>query len=98
MAAQDQTPATKACRVTILEQKGSKNFHMCSERNKTVIHILSKYSYLAQTKYKTCHGKVPAMVHWVTLLHSKYGFQPAKHWYEHKNRGGDRELGRKDLV
>ena len=46
------------------------------------MHILSECSKLAQTKYKKRHDKVITMVHWE--LCSKYGFESAKHWYEHK--------------
>ena len=58
---------------------------LCNERNETVIHILSECSKLAQTEYKKCHDEVTTMVHWE--LCSKYGFGPAKHWYEHRPEG-----------
>ena len=52
------------------------------EREEAVMHILSKLSRLAQAKYKKRHDKVATMFHWE--LWSKYGFEPTKHWYEHK--------------
>ena len=66
--------ATKAYRVTILKQQGSKKCRMCNESDETVMHILSKCS----KQYKKRHDKVATMVHWE--LCSKYGFDPAKHW------------------
>ena len=80
--AQDQTLASKTYKVTILKQNGSKKCKMCSEREETVKHILSGCSKLAQTEYTKHHDKVPTMVPWE--LCSKYGFEPAKHWYEHR--------------
>ena len=77
MATQDQTLATKACRVTILKQQGSEECRICNEREETVMNILSKFSKLAQAEYKKRHDKVATMVHW--KLCSKYGFEPAKH-------------------
>ena len=58
---------------------------LCNERNETVIHILSECSKLAQTEYKKRHDKVVTMVHWEIC--SKYGFGPAKYWYEHSAEG-----------
>ena len=52
MATQDQTLATKACRVTILKQQGSEECRICNEREETVMHILSECSKLAQAEYK----------------------------------------------
>ena len=64
MAAQDPTLATKAYRVTILKQQGYKKCGMGNERDETVMHIFSKCSKLAQTKYKKRYYKVATMVHW----------------------------------
>ena len=55
---------------------------MCDERNETVMHIFSECSKLAQTEYRKRHAKVTTIVHW--QLCCKYGFEPAKHCYEHR--------------
>ena len=49
------------------------------------MNILSKFSKLAQAEYKKRHDKVATMVHWE--IRSKYGFEPAKHWYEYREEG-----------
>ena len=46
------------------------------------MHIFSECSKLAQAEYKKRHDKVVTMVHWE--LCSKYGFESANHWYEHR--------------
>ena len=67
MAAQDQTLATNAYRVTILKRQGSKKCRMCNDRDEAVMYILSECSKLAQTEYKNCHDKVATMVQlWFT--------------------------------
>ena len=50
MVVQDQTLATKAYRVTIMKQQGSKKCRMCNKKDEAVMHILSEYSKLAQIK------------------------------------------------
>ena len=55
---------------------------MCNKRDVTVMHILSECSDLAQAEYKKRHDKVTTMVHWKQF--SKYGFEPVKHWCEHR--------------
>ena len=82
MATQDQTLATIAYRVAILKQQGSEECRICNEREETVMHTLSECSKLAQAEYKKRQDKVATMVHWE--LCSKYGFEPANHWYEHR--------------
>ena len=82
MTVQDQTLAAKAYRVIILKHQGSKKCKMCDERNETVMHIFSECSKLAQTEYRKRHAKVTTIVHW--QLCCKYGFEPAKHCYEHR--------------
>ena len=56
---------------------------ICQERSSK--HILSEYSKLTHTEYKKRHDKVATMVH--RELCSKYGFESAKHWYEHRVEG-----------
>ena len=50
MAMQDQTLATKASRVTLFEQQGSKKCRMFTEKDETVMHITSEYSKLVQAE------------------------------------------------
>ena len=69
---------------------------MCNEMDKTVMHTLSECSNLAQTEYKKQHDKVPTRAHWE--LCNKNGFEPDKHWYEHRAEGGDDALGHEYLV
>ena len=57
MAAQDQTLATNAYRVTILKRQGSKKCRMCNDRDEAVMYILSECSKLAQTEYKKRHDR-----------------------------------------
>ena len=80
MTAQDQTLATKAYRVTILKQQGSKNCRMSNEKNETVMHILSECLNLVRAEDKKRCDNVVIMVQWE--LCSKYDFESAKHWYE----------------
>ena len=80
MAAQDQTQATKAYRVTTLKQQGYKNSRMLT-RGMRLTHILSESSKLSPTEYKKRHDKVATVVHWELC-----SFETAKHWYEHRLR------------
>ena len=48
------------------------------------MHILSESSKLSPTEYKKRHDKVATVVLWE--LCSKYSFETAKNWYEHRLR------------
>ena len=50
MAMQDQTLATKASRVTLFEQQGSKKCRMFTEKDETVMHIPRECSKLVQAE------------------------------------------------
>ena len=76
MAMQDQTLATKAYRVTLFEQQGSKKCRMFTEKDETVMHIPRECSKLVQAEWKKRHGKVATVVPWKQC--SKCGFVPAK--------------------
>ena len=95
MAVQDHTLATKAYRVTILKQQGSKMYRMCNDRDETHMHSFRECSKLAQPKDKKCHDKVANMVHW--KLCNKYGFESVKRWYEHRVEGVIKSRGTKIL-
>ena len=55
MAAQDQTLAIKAYRVTILKQQDSMKCRMCTGRDETVMRNLSECLNLVDTVYKKRH-------------------------------------------
>ena len=77
MAVQDQTLVTKAYRVTILKQQSSNKCRMCNKRDETVIPSVNVHSWLWLS---IRHNMIRSSL-WLTC--SKYGFEPAKHWYEH---------------
>ena len=59
MAMQDQTLATKASRVTLFEQQGSKKCRMFTEKDETVMHITSEYSKLVQAEWRSAMVRSP---------------------------------------
>ena len=81
MAEQDQKLVTKAYRVTILKQQGYKKSRMRNERGETVTTLVNVQSWL----WPSIRHNMIGLTLWLTC--SKYGFEPAKHWYEHRAEG-----------
>ena len=84
MAAQDQATTTSAVKVKIHKQQGSPLCQMCKEKEESIGHVLSEYTKLAQTQYKSRHNRVADVVHW--NLYHKYGLQCTSRWYKHYGR------------
>ena len=60
---------------------------VCGASDKTVAHIISECSKLAQMEYeKARHDNVSKMLHW--KLCEKWGFNKAEKWYIHKPEKG----------
>ena len=55
---------------------------MCKTRDKTVTHIISECSKLAQLNYKARHDRVASAVHWSIV--KAHGLSHTKSWYEHR--------------
>ena len=55
---------------------------MCEDRDKTVNHIISECSKLAQREYKTRDNTVGKVIHW--KLCKKFNFHHTTKWYMHK--------------
>ena len=51
----------------------------CGIRNETITYIISVFSKLAQTEYKTRHGWVSKMIHWEVC--KKIKLDHRKNWY-----------------
>ena len=58
---------------------------MCGNKNKTVLHIVSECSMLAQREYKKRHENVARYLHW--RLCEKYKLDRTNKWYDHKPEG-----------
>ena len=57
---------------------------MCKDRDKTVGHLLSECSKMAQTEYKGRHDKVANIVHWG--LCKNLGYKHQGNWYKHDGK------------
>ena len=88
----DQTLAIRTCKLIILTKQGSEKCKMCSKRDEAVMQC----SKLSQTKYKKSHDKVTTKAHWKPC--SKYGFEPAKRWYEYRTEKVMEESKYRDFV
>ena len=55
---------------------------LCGHRDKTINHIISECSKLAQKEYKTRHDWVGKVIHWEMCKKSK--FDHTNKWYMHK--------------
>ena len=92
----DQTLVIRTYKVTILTEQGFKKCRMCSNRDEAVMPILKVCSKLAQTEHTKSHDKVATIVHWKPC--SKYGFEPAKRWYEYRTEKVMEESKYRDFV
>ena len=73
-----QTPVKDHQLTLVWTQQKSKCW-LCSERDETINHIISKCSKLAQKKYKTRHDWVGKVIHWEMCKKSK--FDHANKWH-----------------
>jgi len=71
MTAQDQALRINVIKVKIDKQEGDARCRMCKDRKKTLVHLTSECSKLAQLEYKKRHDKVARIVHW--SMCEKYG-------------------------
>ena len=55
---------------------------MCGKAEKSVNHLLSECSKLAQKEYKRRHDWLGTKIHW--KICRKYGTEVKEKWYEHK--------------
>ena len=80
-SAQEQAIRTNNTKFYIDKTNDSPRCRMCGERNKTVSHIISECSNLAQKEYKRRHDNVGKYIHW--KLCKKYNIHSRARWYEH---------------
>ena len=84
-SAQDQALRTNYTRFHIDHTAESPLCRMCGSKGKTVAHVVSECSKLAQTEYKGRHDNVARYIHW--QLCGKCGLERANNWYEQKPEG-----------
>ena len=74
IAAQD-TLRTNVIKAKIVKVTEDSKYRLCKEKNKTIDHLISLCSKIAQTDYKERHNKVASMLHW--NLCKRYYYLPA---------------------
>ena len=81
IAAPEPALGTNYRKVKTEHSRESAMCNMCRTRDKTVTHIISEYSKLAQTDYKAQHNTVTSAVHWSIMKAN--GLPHMKSWYAH---------------
>ena len=64
IAAQNNAVRTNHIKVRIDKMQQNSKCRICSDRDKTINHIISECSKLAQKEYKTRHDWVGKVIHW----------------------------------
>ena len=64
IAAQDNAIRTNQIKARLCKTQQNSECRLCSDRDETMNHILSKYSKLAQNEYKTSSDWVGKVIHW----------------------------------
>ena len=80
LAAQDQAFRTRALQ-NVFSPSFSPQCQLCNLQGETVEDLVSGYTQLAGTQYKTKHDNVAKYLHW--LLCGKYDVQQEHHWWKH---------------
>ena len=80
MAAQNNAIRTNRIEARI-DKTQQNNNRICNDREKTINHIISECSKLAQKEYKARHDWVGKVIHWKTC--KKFKFDHANKWYMH---------------
>ena len=83
VTAEDQVLCTRNMRNVVYGENFQYIYRVCTVADKTVAHIVSECSNLAQKENKQVrHDNVVKMLHW--KLCEKWGFNKAEKWYVHK--------------
>ena len=62
--AQEQALTTNVMRAKIFHLDHSSLCRLCNSADETVDHLISSFSYIAQTEYKKHHDQVARFIHW----------------------------------
>ena len=81
IAAQDNAIRTNYIRAGIDKAQQNSKCRLCGDRLKTINHIISECSKLAQKGYKTRHDWVGKVIHWEMC--KKFKFDHTNKWYMH---------------
>ena len=84
MAAQDQALRTRYSQRAIDGTNISPKCRKCNQKDKTINHIASECTALAQNQYKKRHNTVAKAVHW--NLCNKYQMPYSNKWCEHQTQ------------
>ena len=79
---QNQSIRTDLVKVKIDKSKGDSFLRVCRKEDKSIDHIVSGCSKLAQKEYKKRHDNLGKIVHW--KLARKCNFEAGDKWYEHE--------------
>ena len=72
---------TNHIKARIEKMQQNSKYRLCDDRDKTINHIISECSKLAQKKYKVRHNWVGKVIHWE--LYKKMKFDHMNKWYMH---------------
>ena len=81
IAAQDNAIRTNHIKVRIDKTQQNSQCRLCGDRDKTINHIISECSKLAQKDYKARHDWVGKVIHWEMC--KKFKFYHTNKWYMH---------------
>ena len=81
IAAQDNAIRTIHIKTRIDKMQKNSKCRLCGDREKTINHIISECSKLAQNEYKTRHDWVGKVIHW--KMCKKFEFDHTNKWYMH---------------
>ena len=81
IAAQDNAIRTNHIKARIDKSQQNSKCRLCGNRDKTINHIISEYSKLAQKEHKARHDWVGKMIHW--QMCKKFQFDHTNKWYMH---------------
>ena len=81
MATQNSAIRTNHIKAKIDKTQQNSKCRLCGDGDKTINHIISKSSKLAQKEYKVRHDWVGKVIHWEMC--KKFKFDHANKWYMH---------------
>ena len=81
IAAHDNVIRTNHIKARIDKTQQNCKYRLCSDRDETINHIISKCSKLAQKEYKARHDWTSKVIHWE--VYKKFKFDHANEWYMH---------------
>ena len=82
VAVQNQSIRANLVKAKIDKSQGDSLCRMCRKVDKSIDHIVSGCSKLAQKEYKRRHDNLGKIVHW--KLARKCNFEAGDKWYEHE--------------